>query len=36
VATVRRNTTVLGRSAGEGRVLDDLQGPILDPADWHG
>lgn len=35
VAKARRNTMVLGWSAGEGRVLDDLQGPFLDPADWH-
>ncbi len=32
---VRKNKTVLGRSAHEGKIIGDLQGPAIPESDWN-
>lgn len=31
----RKNKRVLGRSAHEGKIIGDLQGPCIPEEDWH-
>lgn len=32
---VKKNKTVLGCSAHEGKILEDLQGPCIPEEDWN-